>query len=82
MPYHPRQTMRQASARTAEAEDLAEDLVLIHEAEALTLGYDWERGVLEECSERAYRNGRALMPRQRQALSEILQRRQGGGQAE
>lgn len=56
------------------------DLALVREVEALeALPFAWERDELEQASQRVYKMGRALMPRQREALEEILKRRSDTG---
>jgi hypothetical protein len=71
-----RKTLRQSQTASLEKDDRALDLGLVRDVEALgTLPFRWEQAALEEASERVYRMERALMPRQRQALLEILKRR-------
>lgn len=76
MPTPRRMTLRQAQTARAEAPELDQDLALVKEVEALEeLPFAWERAALEVASQRVYQLGRALMPKNREALLEILKRR-------
>jgi len=77
MPYQPtKKTLRQAQTATSEAPEIANDIATVRLAQEIELRFQWERDVLEECSERVFRKDRALLPRQRDALNEIVQRHQ------
>lgn len=76
-----RKTLRQAQTARAEKPEYDMDLALVKEVERLEeLPFAWERQALEVASQRVYQLERALMPRQRASLLEILKRR-GDGQA-
>jgi len=73
--------LRQAQTARAEKPEYDMDLALVKEVERLEeLPFAWERQALEVASQRVYQLERALMPRQRASLLEILKRR-GDGQA-
>ena len=54
----------------------SEDIDLVRRLEDIELSFAWERSVLEEVSQRVYALERALLPRQRDAINEILDRRE------